>query len=361
MRWPWRSETGADLLVLSWFDQTLAYVRAATRVSGHFEVTGFGVERQGADNLGDFARRLETIGLKGCQARVMLRPQQYQWLQIEAPGVAPEELRSAARYQIRDMLEVHIDDITLDVMRVGDGQSKGKGAQHLFVVAASNAVLRGATDLGEMMRWNMPVVDVQETAQRNLQNALAAGDGKPERANAALVLVDEAQAVLTICANDEIFYTRRLEIPRGFLTGSWGLDDAALPLVDSYAPVEEYVPDYGVGGVSYGSDYSAAAARTAELPVPAESERTQRFLVEVQRSLDLWDRSWSSMPLSVVRVFAGPRTEELARWLSRELGQAVQPMDVGAYFAGFPGTPDQDQALCWPLLGLLMRSESRKL
>ena len=77
------------------------------------------------------------------------------------------------RYQVRDMLDVHIDDVTLDVMRVGDGQNKGM--PHLFVVAAPNAVLRDATDLAELMRWNMHVMDVQETAQRNLQNALETG------------------------------------------------------------------------------------------------------------------------------------------------------------------------------------------
>ena len=362
MRWPWQPGTSGDLLAVSWFEQTLAYVRAKPLSHGHFEVAQCGVERQGSDSLADFARRLETLGLKGCQTRLMLRPQQYQWLQIEAPGVAPEELRSAARYQIRDMLDVHIDDVTLDVMRVGDGQHKGP--QHLFVVAASNAVLRGATDLGELMRWEVPVVDVQETAQRNLQNALAAGEGKPERANAALVLVDEKQAVLTICANEEIFYTRRLDIPQGFLSSAWSAEDAAVPLVDSYAPVEEYVPDYGVGGVSYGSDYSALPANPARAnapPVSAENERAQRFLVEVQRSLDLWDRTWSSMPLDAVRVFAGARSADLAAWLSRELGQPVGPMDVSPWFTGLFSANDPAQAVYWPLLGLLMRSESRKL
>ena len=363
MRWPWQRATSGDLLVVSWFDQTLAFVRAVERTPGQFEVLRFGVEQQGPDSATEFTRRLDALGLRGCRTRVMLRPRQYQWLQIEAPGVAPEELRSAARYQIRDLLDLHIDDVTLDVMRVGDGQAKGTA--HLFVVAAPNAALRGATELGESMRWSMPVVDVQETAQRNLQNALAKSEGHPERANAALVLVDEAQAMLTICANDELFYTRRLDIPPGFLSGAWGAAEAvAAPAAGSYAPVQEYVPDYGVGGVSYGSDYSSAPASgraTGAAPASAETERAQRFLVEVQRSLDLWDRSFSSMPLALVRVYAGGRTQELAQWLSRELGQSVLPMDVGAYFPGFAQGSSEQQAVCWPLLGTLMRTESRAL
>lgn len=363
MRWPWQRRSNGDLLVLSWSGQTFAYVRAIERGQGKYQVIRFGVERQQASSLNEFVRRLDALGLKGCQARVMLRPSQYQWLQIEAPGVAPDELRSAARYQIRDMLDMHIDDVTLDVMRVGDGQSKG--AEHLFVVAAANAVMRAATDLGELMRWSIPVVDVQETAQRNLQNALAHDEDRPQRANAALVLVDAAQAVLTICANDELFYTRRLDIPQGFLTEDWsssGGSDAAR--AESYAPVGEYVPDYAVGSVAYGSDYSAAPvpgpAATAG-PVVAQDDRAQRFLVEVQRSLDLWDRSWSSMPLAVVRVYAGARSAALAQWLTRELGQPVVAMDVGAHFEGFADGPDEVRAACWPLLGLFMRTETRKL
>ena len=361
MQWPWQSRTSADLLVASWADHTLAYVRAVQKSRGQFEVTGFGVEHQGGDSPSDFARRLEALGLKGCRTHVMLLPQQYQWLQIEAPGVAPEELRAAARYQIREMLDTHVDDVTLDVMRVGDDQRNGTA--RLFVVAATNTVLRDAMALGELVRWNIPVVDVQETAQRNLQNALA--EGLPQRANAALVLLDDTQAVLTICANDELFYTRRLEIPQGFMAGSWGaFDNGSAPLVNAYSPVDEYVPDYGVAGVSYGSDYSAtASASTAPSNGPAtlQNESAQRFLVEVQRSLDLWDRSWSSMPLAVVRVYAGMRTQELAQWLTRELGQSVAGMDVSANFSGFTGGTPEVQAKCWPLLGSLMREESRAL
>ncbi|MBP6850962.1 MAG: hypothetical protein KA164_05135 [Rhodoferax sp.] len=364
MKWPWKSGRGGDLLVVSWCDQSLAYVRAQARGDDGFTVSRFGVVRQGSSDLADFARQLEALGLKGCQARVMLRPQQYQWLQIDAPGVAPEELRSAARYQIRDMLETHIDDVTLDVMRVGDGQHKG--AAHLFVVAAANAVLRSSAELGAALRWSIPVIDVQETAQRNLQNALARRDGTSARANAALVLAGDAQAVLTICANDELFYTRRLDVPKGFLTASWDVvQTAAAVAEEAYTPVGEYVPDYGVDGVSYGSDYSLPGHATAPSvgadAAAADSERAQRFLVEVQRSLDLWDRTWSSLPLTAVRVYAGARSLDLAQWLTRELGQAVAPLDVTSFFSGLEAGTEGDIDACWPLLGLLMRTDSRKL
>ncbi|MEO5661261.1 MAG: hypothetical protein ABIQ90_15925 [Polaromonas sp.] len=364
MRWPWKRQGSSEQLVVSWSGQTLAYVLARAGTGGTHQILKFGVERQGVDSTEDFVRRLQSLGLKGLEASVMLRPEQYQLLQIDAPAVPPEELRSAARYQIKEMLESHVDDVTLDVMRVGDGQQKGKG--HLFVVAATNLVVRGVLDLGDALHWNVTVIDIQETAQRNLQNALVEREDHVDRANAALVLADGHPAVLTISANNELFYTRRFELPEGFLTASWehGSDASAesADSIDSFTPVGEYVPDYSVGGVSYGNDYTdTRAALPSTAGGSGDDEKAQRFLVEVQRSLDLWGRSWSSMPLNGVRVYAGQRSDELSKWLSAQLGQAVLSMDVNVLFPGFERGEAADKALCLPLLGVLMRTESRKL
>jgi MSHA biogenesis protein MshI len=362
MRWPWKRQSVRDPLVLSWCGQTLVYVLARASDDGLHEVLKMGVERQGEDSMEAFVRRLQGLGLKGLEACVMLRPEQYPLLQIDAPAVPPEELRSAARYQIRDMIDSHVDDITLDVMRVGDGQLKGPG--RLFVVAAPNTVVRSVLDLGAALQWTVPVIDIQETAQRNLQNALAARAGQAERANAALVLVPGQQAVLTISANGELFYTRRFDLPEGFFAISWGQGAEAAPgPAESFTPVGEYVPDYNVGGVSYGNDYTDTRAATpaATGGSASDDDLAQRFLVEVQRSLDVWDRSWSSMPLNGLRVYAGERSAALSQWLAVQMGQSVTPLDVGALFPGFEGGDAATQAQCLPLLGLLMRDGGRKL
>jgi MSHA biogenesis protein MshI len=350
MRWPWGRKSSSDQLVVSWTDQTLAYVLARVNADGVHGVLKLGVERQGTDSTDDFVRRLQALGLKGLSTHFMLRPEQYQLLQIEAPAVPPDELRSAARYQIRDMLQVHVDDVTLDVMRVGDDQQKGKA--HLFVVAATNAVVRGALELADAMNWKVTVIDVQETAQRNLQSALV-HDGAAESANAALVLAPGQQAVLTISANEELFYTRRFELPDGFLSASWGMGShAAGAVTDAFTPVVEYVPDYSAEPLPH----SALGTDSG-----GDVDKAQRLLVEVQRSLDVWDRSWSSIPLAGMRVYAGERSEELAAWLGAQLGQTVLPMDVNALFPGFAAAAPDERSQCLPLLGVLMRTESRKL
>lgn len=354
MRFPWKRGASKDQLIVSWSGKALAFVRGRAKGDGVFSVQQWGVERQGDDSLDNFVHRLQALGLKGANAHVMLRADQYQLLQIEAPAVAPEELRSAARYQIRDMVNTHIDDITMDVLRVGDGQQKA--ANQLFVVSATNAVVREALDLAQAMHWDVTVIDVQETAQRNLQNAQAVQAGKSDRASALLMIAGDRQAVLTISAHDELFFSRRLDLPEGFMAMQWAANsEMAAPAIDAYTPVDEYVPAYSVGATSTGSDYAGAHAGLSD------NDKAQRVLVEVQRSLDLWDRAWSNLPLSGVQVLAGERGAELAQWLSREMGQSVTAMDLGTRFEGLQGIDAADQAYCAPLLGVLLRTETRKL
>lgn len=359
MRWPWARHDVSEQLVVSWSGRVLSYVLARARADGRFEILSFGVLSQGDESDADWIEHLKKKGLSAHGVRVMLRPAQYQWLQIDAPAVPPEEMRSAARYQVREMLPTHVDDVTLDVMRVGGAEPKVGGA--LFVVAATNAVLREVQALGEALHWDLGVIDVQETAQRNLQSALAARDGRADRANAALVLIEDQPAVLTITANEEIFYTRRFDLPPGFLTHALSSEqEQSPPLNEAFSPVGEYVPDYSVNGVAYGADYSAGGASSLSFPTEGEDDTAQRFLVEVQRSLDVWERSWSQMTLAQLRVYAGQRSEELAAWLTHQLGQPVQPMNVGEFFPGFEGGTLGEQALCMPLLGLLLRPSEHK-
>ena len=345
MQWPWKRASSKDQLIVSWSAQQLAYVQA-TRESGSLVVKRMGVEQQGSDKLKDFAARMIESGLGNSNAMVMLGIEQCMLLQIPAPSVPPDELRAAVRYQIRDMVDTHIVDLTLDVLLVGDGQDKSAG--QVFVVAATNTVVREALQLAEAMEWDCRVIDVQEMAQRNLQSAWAKTVGFAERATAALVVVNEKQALFTITAREELYYSRRLDLPEGFMSMQWDSDVHQTPTaLDAYTPVGEYVPDYGSPASGFGAEDSTLGG----------NDRAQRFLVEVQRSLDLWDRTWTSLPMAGVAVCAGSRSADLADWLSRGLGQAVAVMDPARLFDGVPELNEQERMQCLPLLGLLLRVE----
>lgn len=348
MRWPWRPQQSKDRLVLAWSAQSLAYLQARAGAGGKFEISQMGVEHQGTDDRDAFAERLRALGLQGGEVWVMLRTDQYQMLQIDAPSVPAEELRQAARYQIREMVDAHLDDLTIDVLKVGDGQHK---SNLLFVVVTNNSVVRDATELCQSADWPLTVIDIHEIAQRNLQTALATSNNLGSRATALLLVTSPRQAVLTISANEELFFSRRLDLPEGFLEMDWNAGaNAAAATADAYMPVTEYVPEYA-GGASY--DYSSNPLGAA-----AVSERAQRLVVEMQRSLDLWDRTWSALPLAGVWVHAGERSQAMADWLGQELGQTVQAAEFSSLFAAVPEVSAPDLMACTPLMGALLRTEA---
>lgn len=359
MRWPWQRLRSRDPLVLAWADQTLAWVHAR-RSADIFTVQQWGVQMQGSAALADFARQPELSALHGQTLHVMLRPSQYQILQIDAPAVPADELRAAVRWKIRDLVETHLDDLTIDVMRVGDEQVRGSG--RVFVVVTRNSVVSQMLALAEALDATVAVIDIQDTAQRNLQNRIARQANRPDRANAALVLVDARQALLTISAREELFYTRRIDLAEGFLQSRWITTadghEAVAAAPDPFAAVPEYVPGSSLGDPFSGGYHSAFGdSFSAGVPGTGGDERAQRFVVEVQRSLDLWDRTWSSIALDTLRVYAGERTGELAQWLTGELGMSVGSLELPEVFPGFAGGSATDAALCWPLLGSLLRDD----
>jgi MSHA biogenesis protein MshI len=354
MRWPWSRAGSQDQLVVSWSGQVLAYVLARSGRGGALELLAMGQERQGTDTPEAFAARLSAMGLSGHAATVMLPINQCTLLQIAAPAVPPDELRAASKFLIRDMVEQHIDDLTLDVLHVGDGQDKGAG--QLFVVTAPNAAIKDAMALAGSMQWPVSVIDIQEMAQRNLQSALAARQGLGDRATAALVVVNDRQALLTVCAKGELYYSRRLDLPENLMAMEWGKEaelfddppEAFTPVAEyapapDYAPVDEYVPAYA-GGMGVETPAAAVAA-----------DPVQRFVVEVQRSMDLWDRTWTQLPMAGLSVYAGERTVDLAALLTQELGQVVDAMQLDSLYPALASAGPQEKLACAPLLGVLLR------
>jgi MSHA biogenesis protein MshI len=336
IRWPWKRLDSNAHLVVSWSGHALAYVHAKQLANGTFEVLKFGVEYQGADNTKDFVSRLNSLGLglTGLNTHVMLRPEQYQLLQIDAPAVPSKELHSATRYLVKDQLHTNVDSVKLDIMQLGDGEDQ-KGAGQLFVVAAAHEVLLEVTALAKAMRWNVAAIEIQETAQRSLQSALARQDNPTGGASAALLMVDGQPPILTICANNELFYTQQFDLPEGF-----------------FSPPEDHDDDEvdGIDGVDEGFEFADTTG----------DDNTRRLLLEVQHSLDVWRRSWTNiaMVLDGVRIYAGERSEALSVLFKAHIGEAALPMDVSGLFSGFSGSVDNDKSMCIPLLGTLIQTSS---
>ena len=82
-----------------------------------------------------------------------------------------------------------------------------------------------------------------------------------------------------------------------------------------------------------------------------------RIVIDLQRSLDVWERSWPGLPLAGIVVHANGQSAALAALLERSLGLPVEALDPLAIFPGLDGvaaTPAVREAVL-PLLGALLR------
>jgi MSHA biogenesis protein MshI len=336
MKWPWTTKTRSDRLVIACSHDSFAFV--------HGDRSGLhrcGLERRGDDTPQAFAKRVRGLGLPAHDVIALLPIAQCQLLQIETPAVPREELKAAARWRIKDMVETHLDDLTLDVMAVGDGRTRA--TKQLFVAAANTRAVRETGDWTRSAGLQLSVIDIRETAQRNLQTALAATRGRVERASAALMLHDD-QCLLTISAAGELFYARRLDWDGEVLNAAPTHGHAAATsLADTPAEALEMMDI-----VDYGAEPETGAADEGEAP---------RIVIELQRSLDVWERSWPELPLAGIVVHANGQSTALAALLERSLGLPVEAFDPRAIFPGLDAaaaSPGLREAVL-PLLGALLR------
>src|SRR5687768_6419248 len=91
-------------------------------------------------------RVAREFGAKRFQCTTLLRPDQYQILLVEAPAVKPDELKSAVRWRIKDMLDYHVDDATIDVLDVPLPAGGPQRTHYMYTVAARNDVIRTTID-----------------------------------------------------------------------------------------------------------------------------------------------------------------------------------------------------------------------
>lgn len=238
---------------------------------------------------------------------------EYQMLLVEAPNVPANELKTAVRWKIKDGLSYHIDDATVDVLRVPAVKSGIERAQSIYAVAAPNATIQKHTKLFQDAGIELGVIDIPEMAQRNIA-ALFEEEGR------ALVVMtfDSSGGLITFTADGELLMSRHIEVSVGQLRDA----------------------DEDLRGQQHG-----------------------RVELELQRSLDYFDRQFNHLPVSRVLVSA-PEDTGLIVFLRRELGITVEKLDVSQVMdiAAVPDLLDEDfSARMLLVLGAALRKERRAL
>lgn len=243
----------------------------------------------------------------------LLAASEYQLMMVDAPNVPVDELKTAIRWKIKDSLNYHIDDATIDVLQIPSNKYGSDRPQSLYAVAASNETIRKRIELFEKAKIELDVIDIPETAQRNI----AALFEMEARGLAMLTFGDEG-GLLTITCDGELFLARRIDITLG------QLQDADENLRQQYQ---------------------------------------DRVELEVQRSLDYFDRQFHHIPVNRI-VLSAPASVGLDKLLTSSLGLPVEMLDLaqGMDIFAVPELSDSEFAsYALPVLGAALRQEKKTL
>ncbi len=156
--------------------------------------------------------------LNRVRCTTVLGADEYSLLLTEAPDVPPDELRAAVRWRIKDLIDFHVDDATIDVFDVTTTGSPGK-TRSMYVVAARNVAIQRRVDMCDDAGIGLDVIDIPEMAQRNLASIL------PEDVHGVVMLtLAPNSGLITITRQGDLFLSRRLEMGTEMLNAA---DDRA--------------------------------------------------------------------------------------------------------------------------------------
>ncbi len=152
------------------------------------------------------AQIASQYGLKRARCTTLLGDGDYQLLLTDAPDVGADELKQALRWKIKDLIDFHINDATLDVFNL-PGTVPGAPAREMYAVAARNEAIQKRVDLLTGAGIGLDVIDIPELAQRNLAALL------PEDvAGVAVLSLQNKSGLITVTRQGSLYLSRALNI-----------------------------------------------------------------------------------------------------------------------------------------------------
>jgi len=244
----------------------------------------------------------------------LLKPNEYQMLLVEAPDVPTDELKTAIRWRVKDMLDYPIDDATFDVLDIPSDRNAPTKSHSIYVIAAPNKAIQQRQTLFELAGIPLRVIDVAEMAQRNISSLL-----ESEKRGLALLSFDFEGGLLTVTFSGELYLSRRIDI---------------------------------------------TSRQLAEADETHKAAYFDRITLEMQRSLDHFDRQYHFITLTKLVLAPLPGVEGLRDYLADNLYVPVELLDLAEVF-DFSAVPNlarpECQAQCFATLGAALRLEEKAL
>lgn len=235
-------------------------------------------------------------------------------LSVDAPDVPANELRAAVRWQIKDLIDFHIDDAVIDVF---DAPASGAGGRKkgIYVVVSRTSTVRDRVTQLQGAEARLATIDIPELVLRNISARLP-----EDQAGVAFIYLQQDRGLMIITRQQTLYMARTLDM---------------------------------------GSDYLHQGAAAGDEQNPA----FDRLVLEVQRSLDYYDRYFMQPP--VAGIVLAPQEQPLpglTDYLRQALGVPARFLDLAEVIdLGAVPLSARQQAQCLPAIGAALRQEAHRL
>jgi MSHA biogenesis protein MshI len=155
-----------------------------------------------------YRRLIQSTVLRDAVVVLTLSPDQYSSHTLAAPAVPDDEMVDALRWQMRATLPFAPEEAAIDYMHLSRAEP-ASAAANLLVFAAQRRIVNRLVEPLLAARVAVQAVDVPELAQRNLLARLP-GPGSGQ----ALLSLDPSSGLLTVLAQGELCFARRIQMPR---------------------------------------------------------------------------------------------------------------------------------------------------
>jgi MSHA biogenesis protein MshI len=268
------------------------------------------VEKSPAAGLGKLARELHA---QRFQCTTLLASDEYKIMTVDAPNVPPDELKAAIRWRLKDMLDFHVDDATIDVLDIPVDKNSPSRAHSMYAVAARNQLIEQRQALFGEAKIPLSVIDIPEMAQRNFSALL-----EPEGRGVALLSFDDVGGLLTVSFRGELYLTRHIEVSLPQISGAHDMQSAY-----------------------------------------------DRITLELQRSLDHFDRQYNFVAVSkLILAPMGVAAQGLKEHLAANMYMPIEVLDLEAVL-DISKVPDlqlpENQQHYFMALGAALRIEEKAL
>src|SRR5512134_736550 len=212
MRWLGKSRSEPGWLAIRLRGNGLELAHVVGSESGRPKLARYEFHDVRWSDAGAFARFRREAGLDRYRVTTLLEGADYRMLLVDAPNVPPAELKSAIRWRIKDLIDIHIEDAMIDVVDIPVDQGAPARSHSMYVVVAHNDVVQRRVELFQAAKVPLSVIDIPEMAERNVAHLF-------ERNGQVTMLMsfDEQGGLLTFTHRSELHLVRRFETSVGEL------------------------------------------------------------------------------------------------------------------------------------------------